>query len=984
MTHQFSYSAIDQVDSAIITAANTTLGQHLTIRLNQEVIPVVGTPDPMQAEFTNPDLFTTQGFRLWPSAQFPHFAASSLFILDLYHLQLLSTPVQPFQQQQLSVQTQKIIHYLTQFPHTPTTLIVSSRYGNQPVTAANQQLYQAFYQQYQSLQTSQINLRIVTIDDYLATTSVPAPLQSVLYQYPTGHVKLPLGGSYRLYPITINDIITGIFKATYTAGTRGQLYTLLGAHPISALSLVKLLDRLTGRTTKVSRLNNLHVPMPDLTNAESTRERLKLHPHPSPQQLFQEFLNNYPQLQTPAKSISAMQVNHVKYTSHYSPSLTNTYARKLIKSTLKHSRNNWRYLQSHMSTPHVPWRYTITSLVLLIAFLTLPILMYIISVLQTGFTIRRAVNQFQHGDFIAAANQAEFASQQLYKLQNNSYFTSYLDNAPISRQLRQQLNPHLSWMQHATEATKHASISAISLQTLARQMLDPHSETTADSRQLSNTAQLYLQRTQYDLTQLQLALPEQLPHVFNRILSPEQYQHYRQQIPQISGYLNTASQSMQILPYLLGFDSKQQIAVLLQNNRELRPTGGFIGSFALVDTYQGQIKDWKIYDVYDADGQLKGHVEPPTPISQHLGEVSWYLRDSNWDPDFPTSAKRINWFLNKEMNVSPDIVIAFDVTALERLMAALGPVTIPEFPQALDHTNIYTLLQTEVEDNFFPGSHRKKDLLTLLTQSIISRLNEQSTNSWAQIADALVTNLHEKNVLLASVHPDVQQEFTELNWSGGFPKVLGASTDTQPDQLAIIEANLGVNKSNAYVQRQINHQISFNSSISHSIQLKYTNQSTTEDKLQGTYKNYLRLFIPPEATYRQTLILTETGAGSQPKVELPDQVDITSEQGYQVIGLLAPVPPKATVTVQIDYTVPLSTAAESPLLKYNLHLFKQPGTNPDNYTLEFSAGKQYQAYSFSDRTDPSQTTSLTDKANFTYNTKLSTDKQFSLELAPLY
>jgi len=47
---------------------------------------------------------------------------------------------------------------------------------------------------------------------------------------------------------------------------------------------------------------------------------------------------------------------------------------------------------------------------------------------------------------------------------------------------------------------------------------------------------------------------------------------------------------------------------------ELRPGGGFIGSYAILSVDKGKITNFKIYDVYDADGQLKNHIEPPFAI----------------------------------------------------------------------------------------------------------------------------------------------------------------------------------------------------------------------------------------------------------------------------------------------------------------------------------------------------------------------------------
>ncbi|MCX6705358.1 MAG: DUF4012 domain-containing protein, partial [Candidatus Woesebacteria bacterium] len=78
-------------------------------------------------------------------------------------------------------------------------------------------------------------------------------------------------------------------------------------------------------------------------------------------------------------------------------------------------------------------------------------------------------------------------------------------------------------------------------------------------------------------------------------------------------FINLISKSRVLagsLPRLLGQDKSKTYLVLFENNMELRPTGGFIGSFGLVTFDGGRLSDLTVNDVYSADGQLNGHVEP--------------------------------------------------------------------------------------------------------------------------------------------------------------------------------------------------------------------------------------------------------------------------------------------------------------------------------------------------------------------------------------
>jgi hypothetical protein len=72
------------------------------------------------------------------------------------------------------------------------------------------------------------------------------------------------------------------------------------------------------------------------------------------------------------------------------------------------------------------------------------------------------------------------------------------------------------------------------------------------------------------------------------------------------------------LPSLLG---NKNYLVLLQNDTELRPSGGFLGSYAKVELASTGIKNISVQDIYVPDGQLLGHVDPPLPIQQAFGKI---------------------------------------------------------------------------------------------------------------------------------------------------------------------------------------------------------------------------------------------------------------------------------------------------------------------------------------------------------------------------
>jgi len=152
---------------------------------------------------------------------------------------------------------------------------------------------------------------------------------------------------------------------------------------------------------------------------------------------------------------------------------------------------------------------------------------------------------------------------------------------------------------------------------------------------------------------------------------------------------NTLSHSLEVYGALGGFVGKQTYLFLFQNSMELRPTGGFIGSIGLATFAEGRLVDFSIEDVYTVDGQLKGHVSSPQPILSLLGSEHWYLRDSNWDPDFRESGRRAAWFYEKETGTRVDGVVGVSVPFIVELLAAIGPMALADFNDTITADNFF-------------------------------------------------------------------------------------------------------------------------------------------------------------------------------------------------------------------------------------------------------------------------------------------------------
>ena len=407
-----------------------------------------------------------------------------------------------------------------------------------------------------------------------------------------------------------------------------------------------------------------------------------------------------------------------------------------------------------------------------------------------------------------------------------------------------------------------------------------------------------------------------------------------------------------------------------------------MGSYAKINKNPFSIS---FQDIYVPDGQINGHVQPPAPIQQAFGQGWYKLRDANWDPNFPTSAKTIRWFFEKGKEINPDVLIAINLSTIERILKITGPIAIEPLGITLESSNISLVLQNNIQENFFPGSTNKKDLITSAGQTLTQKFFSLSTRQKFKIVKTLYQDLKNQEILINATDSKLQAFLEKKDlagqlkptpcsnprgWSWRTPGVSSCLSDT----VAIVESNLGSNKANGYVTRNTTHTVSRGPTlagatpdiggagplgqkaeggsnpnenfITHQITIEYTNTSPSENPEPpnhhgGNYINYLRFYIPLSATnilifQGPTLAGAATAAGPLgQKAEGGSNPEINNNHNFQEIGFFHTTPFQATSSTTISYQLPIKgfssdsgpagTSSDVAPINYQLSILKQPG-----------------------------------------------------------
>ncbi|MCL5090759.1 MAG: DUF4012 domain-containing protein [Patescibacteria group bacterium] len=442
---------------------------------------------------------------------------------------------------------------------------------------------------------------------------------------------------------------------------------------------------------------------------------------------------------------------------------------------------------------------------------------------------------------------------------------------------------------------------------------------------------------------MQLSLP-QLEAGFKVIKQDDFYWQLKKLLPETRENLLKSQGLLGVLPQILSVSGRKTYLLLFQNNMELRPTGGFIGSYGIVNLENGKLVDFEVYDIYQADGQLKGHVEPPQKLKEYLGEANWYFRDSNWDPEFPVSARRANWFLDKETQIKADGVVAITLNVAEKMLSALGEVELLEYKEKVNKDNLFVKAEAYAELGSFPGSTQKKDFLGSLAKAIFAKMAESDEKSQLETIKALFSALEEREIQLYFEDQEIEKMIVRLGWDGGI-------RDYQPksevnavisDFLYLNEANVGVNKANFFIKRKIDQAVTLNQNggVEEKVTITYENTCQTESWPGGKYKNYLRLYLPKGAKVTSVL----NNSSLNPSLWLPFDTGLMTsfeEHGKSVFDFLVEVPIKSKRKIEISYQLPFVFDPGKKLASYLLMVQKESGAYPSDYTLSFASSKTY-------------------------------------------
>ena len=320
--------------------------------------------------------------------------------------------------------------------------------------------------------------------------------------------------------------------------------------------------------------------------------------------------------------------------------------------------------------------------------------------------------------------------------------------------------------------------------------------------------------------------------------------------------------------------------VLLQNSDEIRATGGFTGSFFILESQAGQIQTPIIQDIYVPDGQFQGFVEAPAGLKEYLSAgKGMRLPDANWWPDFPSSAEEILNFFAKVDDKKYEGVISINLQVVEKLLAITGDIYLPDYQQYVNQDNFAQIARAD-RDEFFPGSQEKVNFLNHFFKIFKLELGKKIKEEPQAFLSLIQEMINNKDLQAYSQDQEIQ-ELIERR------KIAGRMQNNQEVLYYFpVESNVGINKANRLVSRQITMNIKENGEA---LSLNFGNNN------QYPYINYQRLYTNPNTTLQSIKINGQA-------IEKIDQrlMQTSNGQTWLEIGFLAAILENSSTQVEIN------------------------------------------------------------------------------------
>ena len=386
------------------------------------------------------------------------------------------------------------------------------------------------------------------------------------------------------------------------------------------------------------------------------------------------------------------------------------------------------------------------------------------------------------------------------------------------------------------------------------------------------------------------------------------------------------------LPDLMGADEAKTYLFLFQNDKELRPTGGFITAYAYFRMHKGKIEVIRSDDIYNLDNARRKKVAAPEEILKYHKEVyELTLRDSNLSPDFKESMLLFEeLYSDVSGNLEIDGIFALDTHMLVESMKILGPInaygttftTEPDDRCGGCPQVVYELEEYADKRVGYIRENRKDIIGVLMSQIMQKALGVSPGQYWGRLFQMALDEVEQKHFIAYFHDEDAQAGAEALNFAGRIK-------DFDGDYLHINDTNFAGAKSNLFTNHTVEQEIDIakDGTVTKTLILSYKNTEPGSPGcnlergglcLNGLLRNWIRIYTPEGSQ-----LLDFKGSETDPVEK--DELGKTVFEGFFTVR------PEGQAQLKVSYKLPFKVNSNED---YNMLIQKQAGTEGHKYTIK--------------------------------------------------
>ncbi len=405
-----------------------------------------------------------------------------------------------------------------------------------------------------------------------------------------------------------------------------------------------------------------------------------------------------------------------------------------------------------------------------------------------------------------------------------------------------------------------------------------------------------------------------------------QVQGAKQLIAQAEFFLVEAKPIIAKMPSIAGLVQPKTYLVLFQNDKELRPSGGFLTAYTFAKIDRGNLTTFGSNDIYSLDEQIDRvcltkicPLAPPLPIVKYLPEPTGQpkqaieSRDSNLSADWKVAATEFERFYQIAGGPPLDGIIGVDTFLVQNLLAVTGPVSVGGYQTKFDKDNVVEELLTYT-DTVFIGTRGRKAVLGDLMNSVLLHIIGAPKEKFPQIIAAILKSANEKHLLFYFKDAEAQAAFEKLNWAGRI-------TDFPGDYFAVVDANFAGGKANLFVEQEVKQNLKIEGDrVIKEITVSYRNPEKYNNKRNPGYRDWVRVYLP-----KGTKLIT--GEGSLDGIRESEELGKTVFDGFINVR-----PDGGLAKIELVVELPIKLKKGQT---WRLLIQKQPGTDNVKHTVSF-------------------------------------------------